>query len=101
MLTKTGLGEALLAALGLYFCVRASSQLAGLAGATEEVFSGEFRSPFFSPSRSWVYGVCLAMALVLPYTLFLFFNTPGGPAVSYSSTAAETTESIPSNPTQP
>ena len=46
-------------------------------------------------------GLCLAMALVLPYTLFLFFNTPGGPAVSYSSPAAENMESIPSNPTQP
>ena len=49
MLTKTGLGEALLAALGLYFCVRASSQLAGLAGATEEVFSGEISLAFFLP----------------------------------------------------
>ena len=49
MLTKTGLGEALLAALGLYFCVRASSQLAGLAGATEEVFSGGISLAFFLP----------------------------------------------------
>ena len=48
-LTKTGLGEALLAALGLYFCVRASSQLAGLAGATEEVFSGGISLAFFLP----------------------------------------------------
>ena len=47
MLTKTGLGEALLATLGLYFCVSASSQLAGFAGGTEEVLSGELSLAFF------------------------------------------------------
>ena len=51
MLTKTGLGEALLATLGLYFCVSASSQLAGFAGGTEEVLSGELSLAFFSLLR--------------------------------------------------